>query len=200
MRQGNVASLPLFIRQAIKKTKGHDFPSRATTLLRIEAARGFLVLGNLPAADELLTQASMYLPAMSLDLLGDITAAREVAEQIDCDEFERGKDSQPLFFRKEGEITSQTWMVLAEVALTQCSLDEARHFILQAGDRFARDEAERTGRLKKQGYAATRLATPGSKSNAQFAGDLHDNLRFLQAVWQIASCGTRRSPCLRSAA
>ncbi len=201
MRQGNIATLPLFIRQAEKKSRSPEVVPRVATKLRIEAARALVMLGGLEMAANLLSTALARLPALSSDLLADIkrlrariyldqgnvAASRALAEEVDCTEFERGKDSQPLFVRSEAEITTDTWMLLTEVALVDNCLDEARQHFECAVDRLARDEVAYTARLNKQGYAALRIATPESKRHALNVNDARNNLRFLDAIMHIAN-------------
>lgn len=189
VRQANLTMLPHFVRSAELHARSRETVPRLSTMLRIDAAAAARAYGRLDIAGLLLNTAYADLPPHSVDLLsalkrervylhldeGDYGEARRVSQEVDCTEYERGKDDPPLFNRNERDITTETWALLAEIELLAGNMDRARISIERGVECLASGEGFRMQALLSVGHV-------GNRMQAQQAADLRDTLRLLEAL------------------
>lgn len=191
-RAANTTMLPHFVRQAVRRAADRETHPRVATMLRVEASRAAQALGRLDVAEALLREASTFLPANAVDLLsamkrqrvrlhldrGEWESARRVAAEVDGMEFERVAGAPPMLTRSDEDIQTETWTVIAELALVDARLEDARAAIERGIQRLARDEEFRIARAASLGpFESNRLAVAAS--------DLRHTLQMLDAVRRI---------------
>ncbi len=178
IRSANLSQLNRLSQSAAREaTSGRAKGKQAVSLLLMAAAAA-RALGDLSSAEMWLAQAESSLPPCSADLLAqlrreqvrllldknELRAAITLVAQIDCTVIDRGLDL-PLISRNDAELTPDTLLLQAEVALVAGATEDALKLLGDANRRMT----ENAGTL--------------SRAETVAANDRRDYLRLLQAVY-----------------
>ncbi len=190
LRSGELSALERTARIAVRQAASDGYSAHDAVQLLLAAASAARALGDLFLAEMWMGQAGIrMLSCSSVQLFAEVKReetrllldqnqlreALTLSAQIDCTVIERGKDTPPLITRVEKEVTIDTFLLQAELALIVGAIEQAAKH-LQAASVIAAASV----------LTDTESVTSGQHRHleAEIAADRLDYYKLLQAIYE----------------